>query len=80
MAKAAQRFIYADETTPEQTWRLVEWCIMRGTTEFSVAVLGRALTTPFDEFAREMARFRLPDAARQPGSYDGEGAPSVVPL
>jgi len=53
MELITQRFIRADELTPEQTWELLTWCADHGGNEFSVRLLCFA-----DEPASAHGRFR----------------------
>ena len=39
MSQLQDRFVTAGELTPEQTWRLVEWCAEHGADEFTIAML-----------------------------------------
>ena len=39
MSPLVDRFIMAGDVTPEQTWRLVDWCAEHGADEFTLAML-----------------------------------------
>jgi hypothetical protein len=62
-----ERFLFADDLRPEQTWALLAWCCARGASEFSLDLIGlRDMPEPFcDGFRLTADEFRLPDAARE---------------
>ena len=61
------RFLFADDFTPEQTWLLLHWCAQHGATEFTVDRLGlQGHAAPHvDRFELDMAPFRL-ESQRRP--------------
>jgi hypothetical protein len=82
VSEPIHRYVYDHEITPEHSWRLVAWCMSRGATELTVALLSFiGHSSDFcDAFVRAMDAFRLPDAPRDPGSYLGEAPSQDVPL
>jgi len=69
------RFLAQEDLTPEQTWRLAEWCVSRGAEEFSITLMGlQGHPEPFnDRFLAAVEPFRLPEAPRpQLTTYVGD--------
>ena len=62
-----ERFLFADDVKPEQTWALLSWCHARGASELSLDLLGlQDMPEPFcDRFLLAAAELALPDAARE---------------
>lgn len=75
-----QRFVYKHEITPEQSWRLLEWCISRGATELTLCLPSTHPPSTAYAVMAAMERFRLADSERDTGSYAGDVRPSIVPL
>ena len=55
------RFLFAADFSPEQTWLLLRWCAQHGADEFTIDRLGlQGHPIPYiDRFNSDMASFRL---------------------
>jgi hypothetical protein len=61
------RFIAASDVTPDQTWRLLEWCAQHGADEFTVAMLALegSSATFLGEAEAALKPFERPTALRR---------------
>jgi len=78
-----ERFLFADDVRPEQTWALLAWCHAAGASELSLDLLGLNDTPePFcDRFRAAAAAFALPDAPREHMvTYKGQQLVRPAPL
>lgn len=63
-AKRVERFLCADDLTPAQSWELARWCLSRGASEFTVAMLGLQGREFCDRVRALLRPFELPPAPR----------------
>jgi len=67
VTSVVDRFIFKDDFTGQQSWNLLDWCVMHGADEFNLAMLSlHDSRAPFlDRAERLLEGFVLPPAPRE---------------
>jgi hypothetical protein len=67
MTDLVNRHLFREDFTVEKGWRLIEWCLAHGATDFTVGgiVCENSSDEPLKPFDRAASTHKLPDARRR---------------